>query len=122
MDCLLYVKRETGAVHVVTLAPRIGILSVAMRNRRLSNLSRVEQLAGGKAQWHSGKELACPCRRCRFYPWVGKIVLEKETETHSSMLSQKVPEEPGRLQSMRLQRVRRDLATKQPHYPVSFPP
>ena len=85
-------------------------------------MSRVLQLAGGKARWHSGKELACQCGRCRFYPWVGKIALEKKTETHSSMLGRKVPEEPGRLESMRLQRVRHDLATKQLHYPLSFPP
>ena len=30
----------------------------------------------GLPRWHSGKESACQCRRCkrcRFYPWVGKI-------------------------------------------------
>ena len=41
--------------------------------------------------------------------------LEKETATHSSILAWKIPwtEEPGGLQSMGLQRVRHDLATKQ---------
>ena len=41
--------------------------------------------------------------------------LEKEMTTHSSILAWEVPwtEEPGRLQSMGLQRVGRDLATKQ---------
>ena len=36
--------------------------------------------------------------------------LEKEMETHSSILAWKIPwtEEPGRLQSMRSQRVRHD--------------
>ena len=24
-------------------------------------------------RWHSGKEFACPCRRCEFDPWVRKI-------------------------------------------------
>ena len=24
-------------------------------------------------RWLSGKESACPCRRCKFNPWVGKI-------------------------------------------------
>ena len=35
--------------------------------------------------------------------------------THSSTIAWKIPwmEEPGRLQSMRLQRVRRDLVTEQ---------
>ena len=42
--------------------------------------------------------------------------LEKETATHSSVLAWRIPwtEEPGRLQSMGLQRVRHDLATKPP--------
>ena len=42
-------------------------------------------------------------------------LLEKETATHSSILGWEIPwtEEPGRLQSMRLQRVRPDLASKQ---------
>ena len=40
--------------------------------------------------------------------------LEKETATHSSTLAWRIPwtEEPGRLQSMGLQRVGHDLATK----------
>ena len=41
--------------------------------------------------------------------------LEKEMATHSSTLAWKIPcaEEPGRLQSMELQRVRHDRATSQ---------
>ena len=41
-------------------------------------------------------------------PW------EEELATHSSILAWKIPwtEEPGRLQSMGLKRVRHDLATK----------
>ena len=41
--------------------------------------------------------------------------LEKEMATHSSILAWKIPwtEKPSGLQSMGLQRVRRDLATKQ---------
>ena len=42
-------------------------------------------------------------------------LLEKEMATHSSILAWKIPwtEEPGRLQSMELQRVRHDGVTKQ---------
>ena len=42
--------------------------------------------------------------------------LEKGTATHSSILAWRIPwtEEPGGLQSMGSQRVRHDLATKQP--------
>ena len=41
--------------------------------------------------------------------------LEEEMETHSSILAWKIPwtEEPGRLQSMGLQRIRHSLVTKQ---------
>ena len=41
--------------------------------------------------------------------------LEKEMATHSRILARRIPwtEEPGGLQSLGLQRVRQDLATKQ---------
>ena len=43
----------------------------------------------------------------------GKDLLEKEMATHSSILAWKIPwtEDPGRLQSMGLQRVRHDCVT-----------
>ena len=50
--------------------------------------------------------------------WVQSLgqedLLEKEMATHSSILAWKIPwaEEPGRLQSMGLQRVRHDQAKK----------
>ena len=48
--------------------------------------------------------------------------LEKEMATHSSILAWEIPrtEEPGGLQSMRLQRVRHDLETKQQQNVVSM--
>ena len=54
------------------------------------------------------KSLVClQCRKSGFNPWVRKISLEKEVATHSSILCLEIPwmEEPGRLQSMGLQRV-----------------
>ena len=44
-------------------------------------------------------------------------LLEKEMTTHSRFLAWKIPwtEEPGRVQSMRLQRVGYNLATKPRH-------
>ena len=61
----------------------------------------------------SGKEPACQWRRLkrhRFDPWMGGDPLEEGMATHSSILAWRIPwtEEPGRLQSMGLQRVRRD--------------
>ena len=55
------------------------------------------------------------CRRPGFNPWVGKIPLEKEMATHSSILAWRIPrtEEPGGLRSVGSQRVGHDLLTKQ---------
>ena len=52
-------------------------------------------------------------------PWLGQEdPLEKEMATHASILAWEIPwtEEPGGLQSMGLQRVRHNLATKQQQY------
>ena len=55
--------------------------------------------------WLRGKESTCQSRRCGFHPLV------EELATHSSILAWEIPqtEEPGRLQSMGLQRVRINL-------------
>ena len=59
-----------------------------------------------------GKESACQCRRHRFYPWVRKIPWRRKWQTTAVFLPGKFPwtEEPGRLQSMRLQRVEHNWA------------
>jgi len=64
--------------------------------------------------WLIGKQ-SCKCRRCGFRSLGQEDPLEKEMATHSSALAWEIPwtEEPGRLQSMGLQRVGHDLATKQ---------
>ena len=48
--------------------------------------------------------------RCMFDPWIGKIPLEEDMATPSRILDWRIPwtEEPGRLQSTGLQRVRHD--------------
>ena len=48
------------------------------------------------------------CVKHGFDPWIGKILLEQEMATHSSILAWKIAwtEEPDRIQSMRLQKVR----------------
>ena len=53
------------------------------------------------------------CRRPGFDPWVGKIPLEKEMATHSSILAWRIPwmEEPGGLQFTGSQGVGHDWAT-----------
>ena len=58
----------------------------------------------------SSKEPTCQCGGHGCDPWVRKITLKREIATHSSILAWKIPwtEEPDRLQSMRLQKVRHD--------------
>ena len=34
---------------------------------------RISAQGQGLPRWLSGKECTCPCRRCSFNPWVGKI-------------------------------------------------
>ena len=57
--------------------------------------------------------------------WVGSLsqedALEEGMATHSSILAWRIPrtEEPGRLQSMGLQRVRHELATEHACMPSS---
>ena len=58
----------------------------------------------GFPDYSSGEEPDCQCRRHErreFSPWVGKIPLEEEMATHSSILTWEIPrtEEPGGLQS-----------------------
>ena len=56
----------------------------------------------GLSRRPSGKEPTYQCRRHGFNPWVGKIPLEEEMATHSSILAWEISwtEEPGGLQSM----------------------
>ena len=55
----------------------------------------------GFSRWLSGKESAYQCRKHRL-----RDSLKKEIETHHSIIAWEIPwtEEPGRLQSMGLQR------------------
>ena len=61
----------------------------------------------GLPWWLSSKESTCEYRRLGFDPWIRKDPLEKGMMTHSSILARKIlwTEEPGGLQSMRLQRI-----------------
>ena len=60
--------------------------------------------------WLSGKEL----RTHGFHSWVRKICWRRKWQIHSSTLGWRIPGtgEPGRLQSMGLQRVKHDSTTK----------
>ena len=67
-------------------------------------------LGYGLPRWLSGKESACQCRRCKRWVWsLGQEdPLEEGMATQSSILAWRIPwtEEPGRLQSIGLQRVK----------------
>ena len=66
-------------------------------------------------RWCSGKESSCQCRRCKFDPWVRKIPWSRKYQL--CILAWKIPgtEEPSRLQSMGLQRVRHNLVSMHTH-------
>ena len=63
--------------------------------------------------WFRWYRICLQCGRPGFDPWVGKIPLEKEMATCSSILAWEIPwtEQPGGLQSMGLQRVGHNWAT-----------
>ena len=83
----------------------------------LSTLKSLSYLALDFPGGTSGKESTCQCRRhkkCGFDPWVGEIPWSRKWEATLVFLPGKIPwtEEPSRLQSMGLQRVRHDWATE----------
>ena len=68
----------------------------------------VPQSLRGLPHCSARKEPTCQCRRGKrqgFHPWVGKIPLEREMATHSSILAWEIlwTQELGGLQSMGLQ-------------------
>ena len=60
--------------------------------------------------WLSDKESTCQCRRPGFDPWMGKIPWRSKWQPIPVLLPGEAPrtEEPGRLQSMGLQRIGHD--------------
>ena len=71
----------------------------------VNRLSTIRETWVGFPGGSAVKNLPAKCRRCGFDPWVGKIPLEEEMATHSSILAWEIPwtEEPGRLHAMGLQ-------------------
>ena len=74
-------------------------------------------IPGGKSPWFAALDDICGnilpfpngsvvSRRCRFDPWVGRILLKKEMASHLSVLAWEISwtKEPGGLQSMGLQK------------------
>ena len=76
-------------------------------------------------RWRSDKESACQeTQEMRVQSLGQEDPLEKGMATHSSVLAWRIPrtEQPGGLQSMGLQRIRHDLATKQQQQCTTLPP
>ena len=91
-----------------------------------SQESRLPCLAGlhiptSQPRWLNGKRTHLPMQGVWFPSLGQEDPLEKEKASHTSILAWESPwtEEPGGLQSMGLQRVRHNLATKQ-QQPANF--
>ena len=70
----------------------------------------LDTLHTGLPRWPSGKESSCQCRRCqryRFDPSVGKVPWSRKWQpTQYFCRENSKDKEPGRLESIRLYRVR----------------
>ena len=102
-----------GVAQSRTRLKRLSSSSLFLCHHLLANFVYIKVEIQSIPKWLSGKESTCQCRRCRecrVDPWVRKVPLEKEMETHSSVLVWKIPwtEESGGLQSMWSQRVAHD--------------
>ena len=86
-----------------------------MKNKISMRWSIVYWAPAVRQGFPGGSGVKNPPAKAGFDPWVGKIPWSKEMAAHCSVLAWEIPwtEEPGRLQSLGSQRVRRDLATKQ---------
>ena len=75
---------------------------------------QISQVKDGLPWWLRQSRIRLQCGRPGFDRWVGKIPWGKAWQPTPVFLPGKSPwtEEPGRLQSMELQRVRHDWATK----------
>ena len=69
-----------------------------------------------------GKESACNVGDLGSIPGLGRFLGEKKMATHSSTLAWRIPwtEEPGKLQSIGLQRVGHDRTIKTHTHSVTF--
>ena len=95
-DC--YMELSPSLAHLKFPPPRYFLVKALFT---LSNDSNIH---------YSVIEFTCQCRRykrCRFRPWVWKIPWRRKWQPTPGILTWKIPwaEEPGRLQSMRPQRV-----------------
>ena len=75
---------------------------------------RISQVKDGLPWWFRQSRICLQCRRPGFDPWVGKIPWRRAWQPTLVFLPGESPwtEEPGSLQSMGLQRVGHDWATK----------
>ena len=67
----------------------------------------------GLAQWFSGKEPTCPCRRCRFDPWVRKIPWRRKWQPTVAFLPGKFQRGLAGYSPWSRKRVRHNQVTKQ---------
>ena len=103
-----YCSREFCRTGVRCEVAGLGVGSGSVVESGTVSFARRYLASKGHHRWRSGEESACRCRRrIAFLSW--EDPLEEEMAAHSSNLVWRTPwtEEPGGLQSIGLQRVRR---------------
>ena len=95
-------------------------LTLAYCTRHIFYRKTIAYSTNGLPLGLSGKEPTCQCRGCGVGSLGQEDLLEEDMATYFNILAWEITwtEGPGRLQSMGSQRVRHDLATKQPQQPT----
>ena len=99
----------------VTIQKLKGLESLQYQQCNLPRKNYGKILCWGLPWWLISKESTCQCKRCGFSLRVGKIPLEREMATHSSILAWGNPRDRGawRATVHWVTRVGHDLAAKQ---------
>ena len=107
VGCRLWGHKESDMTETTQQQQQQGLSQRIAYSRRFRGASSM-------VQWVNNSPAMQETQETLFQSLGWKDPLEKEMATHSSILAWEIPwtEEPGKLQSTGLQRVRHDLATK----------
>ena len=110
---IIYNSKDTEAIYVFIDRWIMNIWCTHTHTHTMEYCSAVVKIHSGRPWWFRGLSIYLEFGRPGFQSLSWEDPLEKEMATHYSTLAWRIPwrEEPGRLQSMGLQRVRHDWVT-----------